>query len=406
MCGAAPPKAIGTSATSARGVTPPSASRHSTTPSRTTQAPRAVTPAGGAATAAGSSRAERRRERHERRVLGVEHQRAAEDEGPRRHRLHRAQRFECRDAVLAEVVGLQVGDDGDVGTARREPAPQDAAPRRLEHRRLHARVAQHRARAGGSRPVTLGDDVLADLHAGGAAPAGHAAGSAPHGREQADGGRLAVAAGDERDGDVVQRGPREVGRRGQVGPCVRACAVARADGARVVVVRHRQAATGRLGQHGGKVASRRDLGLGDRTDACHGGDGIELGPLADIGLGPRPRELAAFGGSHEPVRRRAGEAARLVGLPPDDDLGLGPAESRRELAHAGAPGVEQRRGLRSVGGEDDVEHRAFDGGVEMRSHEPPRVGDARRRKLGDGVRRRRPGHAGGTHVSRSPRGRR
>ena len=59
--------------------------------------------------------------------------------GPRHRKLHVEQRLEVVHAVLAEVVGRDAGDHGHVGARDREPAPQDAAARGLEDRRLGVR---------------------------------------------------------------------------------------------------------------------------------------------------------------------------------------------------------------------------------------------------------------------------
>ncbi len=81
-------------------------------------------------------------------------------ERARDRELHVRQRLEVVHAVLAEVVGGDAGDHGDVGARDREPAAQDAAARGLEHRRLDARIAQHAARAG--RPgIVAGAECVA-----------------------------------------------------------------------------------------------------------------------------------------------------------------------------------------------------------------------------------------------------
>ena len=82
------------------------------------------------------------------RVGGVQHQQPAAVDQVRDAELGVGQAVEIVDAVLAKVIGADVGDDGDVGAVDRESAAQDAAARRLEHRRLDRGIAQHATGAG------------------------------------------------------------------------------------------------------------------------------------------------------------------------------------------------------------------------------------------------------------------
>jgi streptogrisin D len=121
---------------------------------------------------------------------------------------------EVVDAVLAEVVGADVGDDGGFAAVDGEAAAEDAAASDLEDGEVDLGVAQDGARGAGAGPVAGLDQALVDGHAVGRGVAGDQAGGAGDAGEQAGGGGLAVGAGDQGDGDAAEPGPRDVGGLG------------------------------------------------------------------------------------------------------------------------------------------------------------------------------------------------
>jgi hypothetical protein len=123
----------------------------------------------------------------------------------RHHQLHLRQLFCAVDAVFAEVVGVDVGHHRNIGTLHRQATPQDAATRGFQHSSLYLSVAQHGACTGWARPVTAGDGLAADKHTLGAAVTRAQTCGLGHRRQQAHGGGLAVAAGDQRGGHCGKR---------------------------------------------------------------------------------------------------------------------------------------------------------------------------------------------------------
>ena len=145
---------------------------------------------------------------HER-VVGVEH-----GEPVARHRLDDdgldvGELLEGVDAAHAEVVGRDVGDDGDVVAVVAQALAQDAAAGHLHDREVDARVLQHhpgRARAGrvGAHDEALvDDDAVGRGHPDLAAQALHDVGDHPRRR------RLAVRAGHGDDRHARRRAGRE-----------------------------------------------------------------------------------------------------------------------------------------------------------------------------------------------------
>ena len=178
----------------------------------------------------------------EQRIVGIDDEKAGRVEGARDRELHLDERLEVVHAVLAEMVGGDAGDDGDVGARDREPAPQDAAAGSLEDRRLDVRVAQHAAGAGRARVVAGAERIACDEHAVGAAVAGRVPRGPGTGGEQAHDGGLAVGAGDERRRDRAQRRPVDGRRFRQLGERPAVAARAGAERERVVVEKVGQAA--------------------------------------------------------------------------------------------------------------------------------------------------------------------
>ena len=83
------------------------------------------------------------RQRRDGRIVRVEHDRPAVPDLLGDQRLDVNQLVEVVDAVVAEVIGGDVGDHGDVGLVVAQAPPDDAAARGLQHRRLDCRVVEH-----------------------------------------------------------------------------------------------------------------------------------------------------------------------------------------------------------------------------------------------------------------------
>src|SRR5690606_41007773 len=98
------------------------------------------------------------------------------------------------DAVFAEVVGADVGDQSDVGALHAQAAAQQAAARGLQDRGLCLAVAQQAAGAARAGPVALVEQGAVQVQAVGAAVGGAPAVGHGDGGEQAHGGGLAVGA--------------------------------------------------------------------------------------------------------------------------------------------------------------------------------------------------------------------
>ncbi len=158
-------------------------------------------------------------------------------------------------AILTEMIGADVGDDGGVGMMDRQAAAQDAAPRGFQHRRLHPCVAQYLARAGGPGIITALDLLAGDEYAVRAVESGLKSRGVEHGRQQPHRGGLAIGAGDQHGWNIVQAGPVDVGQaRGQGVERPGATALARPDRHGVVIVEGRQSVLGGDGEQGHDVA--------------------------------------------------------------------------------------------------------------------------------------------------------
>src|SRR5947209_10002636 len=136
-------------------------------------------------------------------IVGVEDERAAFTHALGDDGLDVENVFEIVDAVLPDMVGLDVGHDGDVGPVVSEAGANDAAARGLKHRGLDGCVAQDKAGGPGASRVS-GDDLLAgdvDAVSGGHADGASALGE--HVRDHAGHGGLSVGPGDADDGDAT-----------------------------------------------------------------------------------------------------------------------------------------------------------------------------------------------------------
>jgi len=113
------------------------------------------------------------------------------------------------------IVG-DVGDQRDVDGVTCEPAPQNAAARRLEDRDLHLRAAQHFARRGGPGPVAFAGGATGDGHLVRARRPDDAARLLRHAREQPGRGRLPIRARHHGDGNRAERRPVDAVELGEL----------------------------------------------------------------------------------------------------------------------------------------------------------------------------------------------
>jgi hypothetical protein len=280
---------------------------------------------------------------------------------------------EVVDAVLAEVVGADVGDDGGAAAVDGEAAAEDAAARDLEDGDVDAGVAQDDARGAGAGPVALLDHALVDRQAVGRGVAGDQAGGAGDAGEHPRGRGLAVGAGDQGDGDAAERGPVDVLGDMVFRPGDGAAAVA--DRQAVVVEQDREVAGDGGGHHGGAGglviagvlgAPGRELvvqvaGLADRGGdgpVLHEGrevEGVDGGGEHEVGA----EGVRAGGELHRPAERgegagdvRAPAGQRGVAVLTEVEGHLGDRAGRREVevrAGESAAVLEAHRGgLRGV----------------------------------------------------------
>ena len=156
---------------------------------------------------------------HQHAVIGVQYQQAGTACVGRdracHHQLHFGQVKRAVDAVFAQVVRADVGDDRHIGARHGQAAPQQAAACGFQQRSKHAGVAQHGACAGRARVVARSHRLPVDDHAFGAAMPGLQPGRRAHGRQQPHGGGLAVGAGDQCGRHVAQVSPGHTGQRRQ-----------------------------------------------------------------------------------------------------------------------------------------------------------------------------------------------
>jgi len=68
------------------------------------------------------------------------------------------------DPVAAQVIVADVRDQRGISGRDGEAEPEDASARRLEHREVDVRAAQHDPRGGGPGPVAAVQDLGADRY--------------------------------------------------------------------------------------------------------------------------------------------------------------------------------------------------------------------------------------------------
>jgi len=87
--------------------------------------------------------------RSQQRVIGIQNQATVGRHGRANAQLHVRQPCQIIDAVLAKVIGADIGHHGSVGVRHGKTAPQNTAACRFQNRRLRAPIAHHwRAPAG------------------------------------------------------------------------------------------------------------------------------------------------------------------------------------------------------------------------------------------------------------------
>jgi hypothetical protein len=143
-------------------------------------------------------------------IIGVQHQQSFVIEQVSDTELDVREAVEVINAVFAEVIGTDVGDDGHVRAICCETAAQDAAPGRLEDGCIHARVAEHEASSCRTRVIARRHRLAVDEDAVRAIEAVTPAMSACAGSDESHRGGLAVRSGDGGDRDGVQRRPRHL----------------------------------------------------------------------------------------------------------------------------------------------------------------------------------------------------
>jgi hypothetical protein len=266
---ALPPKVSDTAATSTTGSAP---SRILPPSAETVPAPQARAPSI-TARATGSSRSRLAKkttarskldERDQLLVVGVQHHRTRRAHGIGHDRLHARHGRQIVDAIAAQVVVADVGDQRGVAALDGETAPEDATASRLEHREVDAPVAEHDARGSGSGPVAALDDLGADRDLVARRGADMKTCLARHARQEARGGRLAVGPGHQRHRDRTQVLPGHLVHVGELGarPAGGPRPLANADVLVVPEQRERSA----LGLREQGQESRASIALDQRAD--------------------------------------------------------------------------------------------------------------------------------------------
>ncbi len=298
-------------------------------------------------------RAQGRRRGDQLGIVGVEHDPPLRPDGAGDHQLGGGERRQVENPELAQMIGGDVGDQGGGGTIHGEPPPQQSAAGRLQDRHLHPAVAQQRAGAARAGEVAALDQLPPDLDLIRRRHPRHLLRGVHHGREQPDGGGLAVGPGDQQHGDVADLVPVDLLRIGEGadGPGERPLAEAHRGGA---VVRQERDPAGRGGIPQGEEAGirlagdlvaqprRRALEVGRLPARELGFDGVP-GPIVDLRRG-----VEGVDGGRDRQAGAAGERPRRDLLAPPADRVEHPPDLRR-------PGRDRRRGL--LRGEGDLDDR-------------------------------------------------
>ena len=313
--------------------------------------------------------------------------------GARDDELHRGQRLQIVDAVVAEMIGRQRHDGGDRRVLHGEAAAQHPTARRLEHGKCDRRVLQDAACADWARPV-------AGLHLRIVYPDTIGAGVADvvpccacHGRDHAHHGRLAVRAGDEHDRDVAHRAPVDRISGGDVAqrPAVRTRTASDAGG--VLVEGDVDAAA--LAFMPECDERRAGLGISHCTEFVDRRGRSVTRETDDRQFRRHPGRLADVRRGHELIDGRVHEKARTTRIGTLRGSRIEPAQRAGELRDARMPGTQQRRvltGHRVV--QHDVQHSAHSRVHQVGAHQAARFHDDRRRMTRREVRFARWAHDG------------
>ncbi len=144
---------------------------------------------------------------YQRVVVRIEDQSSAGSQRTSHDELGVGQSVEIADAVFAEMIGADIGDDGRLHALDGEATTQDSAARGFEDCGLGARIAQYRTRTGRAGIVAARNRLAVDEYAIGAAESRARAMQFAHRRGEARRRGLAIRPGNERDGNRVQRRP-------------------------------------------------------------------------------------------------------------------------------------------------------------------------------------------------------
>ena len=155
--------------------------------------------------------------RHQPGVVGVEDQDTVGREPLRDQQLRLRQLFQALDPELPEMILRHIGNDCGPRALDRQAAPEQTAPRGLQHRGLNLRMAQRQPNPAGAGEITLANQAGAGHDAVGRAVARRESRLAQHCRQQANHCGLSVRAGDQRDRHIVHPIPFHRVRLRQVG---------------------------------------------------------------------------------------------------------------------------------------------------------------------------------------------
>ena len=135
-----------------------------------------------------------RRHPQRERIVGIQHRRVGRD---LHHRaLHFGQLFERLDALLPQVIGLNVEHGAHIDVTHGHAGAQQTAAGRFQDRHLHRRIAEHDTRGCGPGHVALDRALPIDIHTIGGRETHALAGEFVNVRQQTRCGGLAVGTGD------------------------------------------------------------------------------------------------------------------------------------------------------------------------------------------------------------------
>ncbi len=310
------------------------------------------------------------------RVVGVQHHPALGTRDPRDGCLDLGELVDRVDAVEAEVVLGHVRDDRDVVVQHADPAEQDAAARRLEHRDVGLLRERPRGAPEPRVVALLHEHAVVAVHAVGRGVRDPLA-RAPHEvREEPNRRRLPVRPGhlDHRDRRVGHA--RLVAGRDLAEPCRRG----------------RDRALGRAAGVEERLEEGRDLAA-ERLGRATPSPGVRDDDLALAGSGAGADREPDIGGRGEPP----GQARRDPGDRSAPLLGSGPSTAPAVAAGRGRSRGEPLLGEREPPGHRERELDRGSREVQVRALEHPELDERDRRRHGASlVRRGRRRGTGGT----------